>query len=464
MRMHSRVTLILVLTILSLGIFLRFWQYDSFPPEHESLDELAWTLQGASLLATGTPQSWSYFDYPNSVLVPMQGIEQRVVTPYLDHPPLFGLIPGSVQYLFGQTWSDLLPTAAIRLPVVLLAAGNVLLFWFLSRVLFAQRQWQFFSLALFATTPFVVFASRVIVAEQLLISLLLISLLCILQQKYEGWRNVTLLFVGAALVMTKVSGLVLGVGVVLLAWLLGKRVQSVWLLLGLVFGAIFYFVYASLYDLSLFLSIQNQQQVWRSSGLLSAFMGLVFKPELVNSAFFDGFLLTGVLAAFALLTQRLGIVWKGMVGLVGLFCVFVFYAAGETTINLLTGARGGSMYGWYWYPLLPIFVLLITKLIAVLYEQKQAAGLVAIFSVLTIPMFRLLYFIVFDSVPTAYMFPRMATIFIVMYLASLFLVLHKWRRAGMLLAIIVLMCAHLAVIYGMHPTLYWSEGQYWGQV
>src|SRR5690606_21782166 len=100
-----------VIGLVILGVLLRGHHFARFPVFGETRDEIAWTMQGASIWQTGTPQSWSYFDaYQNTREVFLGTVSYRLVNPTVDHPPLFGLIPGLASTLQGSSW-DVLPSA-----------------------------------------------------------------------------------------------------------------------------------------------------------------------------------------------------------------------------------------------------------------------------------------------------------------------------------------------------------------
>ncbi len=460
-----RLYLCLFSAVFVIGCGLRFWQYGVFPPVGESADELAWTMVGASLLQTGVPSSWSYFEYPQKVLQQIHGNELPIVRPYLDHPPLFGFIPGSMQVLSGRDWADVLPVGTLRFPVVLLSCLNLVIFALVLRVLFKDKLLQLIGFTLYATSPMVVFSGRVIVAEQLLTTFLLLLVWWVVRAKKHRYDGVVLGLLSMAIVFTKASGIVLGFSLLVIAWLLGQRRRSIYMFAGLVLGFCGILLYAMQYDFALFLHIQAQQQSWRYPGLLSSFMGLLFRPELVNSVFFDGLFLTGVLSIFSQFWRtKEPIVWQGMSLIVAFFCAFIFYAAGETTLNELHGTRGGSLYGWYWYPLLPIFVLGITRAVEAGLQKLLSTAMCLPLIVLAIPVVRLAYYGFSGTVPTEYLFPKLLIALVMAGVFSSLLLARKWPRAVVVGLVCVVAICNLLVIATMDSSLYWSDGSYWNQL
>ncbi|MBI2327299.1 hypothetical protein HYU92_03165 [Candidatus Curtissbacteria bacterium] len=100
--MRTTLFTILLLLITILGLILRFLDYDKFPPFDATKDEFFYSWAGMSLIQTGTPKSWSIFNaYPDGELVYKWGTWYRLVSPWLDKPPLYSLITGSWVLLNG---------------------------------------------------------------------------------------------------------------------------------------------------------------------------------------------------------------------------------------------------------------------------------------------------------------------------------------------------------------------------
>ncbi|MFM6515047.1 MAG: glycosyltransferase, partial [Microcystis panniformis] len=90
--------------ITCLGAFLRIYNYDSLPPDNWTADEYAFAWSGMSLLQTGIPTSWSWLNPTDNfptVVWEAKNIRYRLVTPWFDHPPLFGLLVGLFAILGG---------------------------------------------------------------------------------------------------------------------------------------------------------------------------------------------------------------------------------------------------------------------------------------------------------------------------------------------------------------------------
>jgi hypothetical protein len=86
----------LIIAILLLGFLLRWHNHTTWPREGATFDEYAWTWLGINLIQKGVPISWS--PHPQYKIrthyVAPGGARFWLVEPYLEHPPLFGLVAG----------------------------------------------------------------------------------------------------------------------------------------------------------------------------------------------------------------------------------------------------------------------------------------------------------------------------------------------------------------------------------
>ncbi|MEK7551087.1 MAG: hypothetical protein AAB532_00610, partial [Patescibacteria group bacterium] len=88
--------------ILVLGLILRFNNLYTWPRAGSTFDEYAWTWLGINLIQNHTPISWSpHPQYTDKKHVIYQKTDFFVVKPYLEHPPVFGLVAGSYALISG---------------------------------------------------------------------------------------------------------------------------------------------------------------------------------------------------------------------------------------------------------------------------------------------------------------------------------------------------------------------------
>src|SRR3989344_7915659 len=93
-----------ILFILLLGFVLRSHNLNTWPRLGATFDEYAWTWLGMNLIQEGIPKSWSpHKEYSNKKYVEYQKTAFWIATPYLEHPPLFGLVSGSFAIANGAT-------------------------------------------------------------------------------------------------------------------------------------------------------------------------------------------------------------------------------------------------------------------------------------------------------------------------------------------------------------------------
>ena len=85
----------LVAAVLLLGVGLRAWRLGDQPAHNATADEYALTWAGMTLVANGTPQSWSWLDaYGTRSVIQWRGNPYPIVQPWMDHPPLYPLVMG----------------------------------------------------------------------------------------------------------------------------------------------------------------------------------------------------------------------------------------------------------------------------------------------------------------------------------------------------------------------------------
>lgn len=195
-----------------LAFILRFHNYAQFPAHDATADEKAWTWLGASLLTEGQPTSWSLFhSYEDDYIYQKRGNEAPLVRPALDHPPLFGLIPGAFHLLSGQGIYDLPSQVAIRFPMILIGTFNVFLFALLAYRL-ADKKTALLTSLLFASSPLVVASSRIVVADNILATVVLTVLLVFTLKKQ---RLILLMLLSALAIFFKMQGAFIGAGILL---------------------------------------------------------------------------------------------------------------------------------------------------------------------------------------------------------------------------------------------------------
>lgn len=372
--------MLLSLAIFLTGILLRGYQYAQFPVAGETQDEVAWTLLGSSLLQTGQPTSWSHFaPYTQTETVHWAQSEFRLVTPVVDHPPLFSLLPGGVVTLADQPWKQLPSMRLIRFPMVLLGTLNLaLFFWWLHRLPISPL-WRATSGLIFATAPSWVFISRLVVSENLIHTwILTLLLLASWQPRSSRLRSlhwVLTVLIHAALPLTKISGLAIAVASTVLWWRASSEPSSIrwraaWTapLIGTICGVAALTAYMAWFNWELFVTIQTQQSQ-RGVGLLTLYTSQLLNWAIVNKPFADAWNFLGLVTLFGWILNtprsKALLFWHRYTSGIALAVLaFIALSVGEFTLH-----------AWYRVPLIPLMALSLGWVADTLWRERNWLGI-----------------------------------------------------------------------------------------
>ena len=352
----------LIILILSLGFFLRSYHYPNFPVSGETADEVAWAMLGASLIQTRQPASWSHFeayqDYVAEQLVvkyESQDVIYNLVSPVLDHPPLFSLIPGFFHSLKAP-WNKLPSIKLIRFPMIFLGSLNIYLLYLVARQIFDDNPTRVYLATLaYAILPSFVFSSRLVIAENLLVTWTLLAIYLLISRVKK--KNLYLILISIAAILTKVSGLIIPLGIIAYSWQKSDKKIAKSGLLGLLIGEGLYLLYGAVLNWPLFVEV-NLSQAGRKLGLATLLNRLALHPAIVEKFFIDGWLILGLIGVIGWLLLNPKKYLPIKIYLI-LWLAFIAATVGETTFH-----------GWYDYPLYPIFALGIGWLLDYLVKQK----------------------------------------------------------------------------------------------
>lgn len=171
---------ILGLAISFLGYRLREKHFSAFPVINDTADEYKYAFNGISLIKNGVPESWSWWDnYGEFPVVRLRNMDFRMVKPYFDEPPLFGLLMGSYAISEGMDSHEKVDPGVLRWPMLKLGAVNVFLLFLLVYFCAGLSEAVLASL-LYATVPTMVLSSRLPLAENFMVTLSLAALLLLL--------------------------------------------------------------------------------------------------------------------------------------------------------------------------------------------------------------------------------------------------------------------------------------------
>lgn len=347
--MKSR--LVIVAIILLLGLFLKFHNYTLYPQRGATSDEYTYSFLGVSLLTKHVPISWSYFSsYKNKQDLSINGIYFPIVWPYFDHPPLNGLVVGGWSVLFGGNSFEKIQLSVIRIvPIVLSTISAILVY------LIATKRFGFqvglWALLIYSTVPVFVIQSRVVLAENLLTPLLLLSMyLYDKTEKRFTVRHSALFGVLAGVsIWTKEVGL--SVFLMLLFLMISDRRRTVLIANFFFIFILFslgYIAYGVYFDGEVFWKIISTQAT-RDIGP-QTLLYLLSTPIIINKVYYDGWYFLGFISLFTALTNMK----QFKMIIVPAFCYLLLLLVLLTT--------GGEM-GWYLIPLFPFMAIATGKLL-----------------------------------------------------------------------------------------------------
>ena len=336
--------------VLVIGYQLRVKNSVNVPLPGQSLDEYSNAWVGLSLIRLGVPVGISglsgiatYPSYINpdrvfSSTVP--GGALAISYPWFDHPPLMGLVSGSVAYLRGDRVFEDVSTATIRKPIIWLSTLNIALIFLLAYLWFSPLTAVLAAL-LYATSPLAIVGGRMFQAENGLVPMWLISLcLLALAEKYNKTDLIRLaaFFAGLA-VLFKLSGVVAIISGVLI---IRKRRDLIEFLAISISIALLFVFYGLAIDGREFIAVL-MSNAERTYGIgLNAVYDLITSTKITSTKYLtDGWPLVGWLALGALALKR---------KLSPLVICLTSYLA----IYLLFGSVS---YGWYRIPFLPFLFI-----------------------------------------------------------------------------------------------------------
>ncbi len=443
--------LLLVITLLGLG--LRLVRYDSVPPFTETADEFIYPWYGMSLLKEGVPTSWSNFAaYEEFEEVEIWGQYYRLVTPYLDKPPLYPLITGGAALMTGASAFSDVRLAVLRLIPIALSVVTIFLTGLVGRRYF-DRNTGLLAAALYATIPTVVLSNRLSVAENLLTPLVLAGLFLLAGRLKTELSRAALILLGllsGLAVLTKQTGLALAA--VFCCFFLSRRQwkRALFMALAALASLEIYFAFAAYYDWQLFASVVREFSGYHTAGAPEIAYA-IFRLPLVGHGgglFFDGAVLAGYILLFASPFWLLNEHKKGLSYLqTSLLLGFPFIYT--IVLGLMeSGHKSAYFFGWHLYPLFPFLTLLLAKAMLDLWQRPDILKAAFLYLVLGSSTVSFLLFL----------FPRFQDwwqfILTVMFAAAAVFFLSprpKDRRALLTVSFIIFMAVNITtVLFAFH--------------
>lgn len=336
---------IMFIIILLCGAFLRHYNYIQYPRHGATFDEFAWTWLGVNLIQKGTPISWSpQPQYNQRKEIRYQGAAFLIVKPYLEHPPLFGIVAGSFAIVRGAKDMYDVTLAKIRPLALLLGVLSICMVFLLSKEIYGIKTGLFASL-LYATIPTITIGSRIVQNENFMIPFWLLSIYLIikyLKTNKKRFRNLAIVIAGL-LTLAKVPWLIVGVSLSLILSYKGKWKDALILGAGVLIIFLLFILYGVYYDKELFLNLWRLQVARYDIGFLG-FFSVFTKPLLVDRYFVDGWIFFGWISIF-FLSKDFKKHYILLIPFISYLLIYVFAIPDEPS------------HGWYRYPFYPFLII-----------------------------------------------------------------------------------------------------------
>lgn len=333
--------------IIFFGFILRYHNYTTWPREGSTFDEFAWTFLGLSLWQTGTPTSWSpHATYKNRVeYFNPQGAHFTLVTPYLEHPPLFGLVAGGFARMQGIRSFDEVNVSRIRPLALAMGVLTIFCVFLLASAVYGYPI-GLIAAGIYAIIPTVVVGSRLVQNENFFIPFFLLALYG--AHKYvKRPSSVSLLattLICALLPLAKVPWIAAPAAVVGM-FLYSKKWKAaliVSLTAALFFGG--FILYGTMWDKEVFMNLWKLQLA-RYDMVFDSIFTLFTTPVVVDRMLVDGWIYFGWAAALLLLAGNLKKNAPVVLGFLAYAAVYVFAIPSE------------PLHGWYRYPFYPFIAI-----------------------------------------------------------------------------------------------------------
>lgn len=372
------IKLSLVLAITILALIVRKKNYAEIPIPGQSVDEYSYSWVGLSLIKTGMPVGFSglpSYKYQSNRYLNvnrfMQVLPSDPLTinyPWMDHPPLLGLITGGYAYLKGAEVFEDTVTVFIRKPIIIISTLSVLLV-----MVFCWLNYNFTTAILgglvYATVPLIVLSGRMIQAENAIIPCLLLvmtSLSLYFKNHHDCWLILAAIFSGLA-TLFKLTGSVCYIFTFLLLLVKYKKFNRQFLRDFLFYLAIslpisfLFVIYGSVYGIQNFINIffSNSNRFYGIGP--SSILELIRNQRLTQHKYLpEVWIIIGWVVFFGYLIKKPSKL-QGQIPILAILSYLVIYVL-----------FGSQPYGWYSFPFWPLLIILLSRfLIQGFIKQKN---------------------------------------------------------------------------------------------
>lgn len=342
-------TLIIFISIIILGLFLRTHNFTEYPRFGSTFDEYAWTWLGINIIKEKTPISWSshqHYEKFRKHLI-FQNTNFWIVKPYLEHPPFFGIVAGSFAILNGTRDMYEISIDKIRPLAIFMGIFSIFLIFFLVREIYGEKLALLSSL-IYATIPTVAIGSRIVQNENFFIPMYLAALFLIV--KFIKTKKKLFLYVSALLcgllIISKIPWIAATLGIVAILFYNKLYKDGIKIITITLSFFISYIAYGIYFNQELFFNLWGLQ-LERYSLTFNSFFAIFTEPYLVDRFLLDGWIYFGWIAFFLLLSKNLKQNFIIIFALLGYLAVFIFAIPNEPG------------HGWYRYPFYPFLAVSI---------------------------------------------------------------------------------------------------------
>lgn len=378
----------IVLIIVIYSLLVRKNNYAEIPIPGQSVDEYSYSWVGLSLIKTGMPVGISgltgyqhRYDRYLNVDRFMQFIPSDPLAinyPWMDHPPLLGLITGGFAYLQGADVFEDTVTVFIRKPIILISTISVLLVMIYCLINYSYLTAIFCGLV-YGTTPLVVLSGRMIQAENAIIPCFLMVMISISlydKNKKDFWLIIAGIFSGLA-TLFKLTGVVCYLFTFLFLLSKYKKVNEKFIKEFLFYLAIslpvslLFLVYGSAYGLENFKNIffSNANRFYGIGP--SLLLELVRNQRLTQHKFLpEVWIISGWLVSLGYFIKKTTKLRESipLLAILSYLMIYILF--------------GSQPYGWYTFPFWPIIIIMLSRFLVLGLEKDDNVISVFIFSIM----------------------------------------------------------------------------------
>ena len=363
--------IIIFFLILIIALLVRKRKYAEIPIPGQSVDEYSYAWVGLSLIESGMPIGISGIDgYKNRLprYINVDRFFQTVSSgdpliinyPWMDHPPLLGLITGGFAFLNGTRVFEDATSYVIRKPIIVISTLSVALL-----MIFCWINFGFLSAVIggliYSTTPLVVLSSRMIQAENGIIPCFLACMICIslyMRSKKDVWLILAGFSAGVASLF-KLTGFTCHLFVLLALLNNSKRNGKLFLKDFIFFLAIslpisfLFVIYGSVYGINNFIQIffSNYNRFYGIGP--NSIIELIRNQRLTQHKYLPEIsIISGWLVFFGYVFNKEKNRYVNLV-ILGNFSYLIIYIF-----------FGSQPYGWYSFPFWPLLSILLSVFIS----------------------------------------------------------------------------------------------------